>query len=123
VIAIELPIRTVSESNARGHWAPRARRAKWQRDVVALATRPRIVSLGLPVTVRLTRVAPRALDDDNLRGALKACRDGVADALGVRDNDPRVHWVYGQRRGAKAAYAVEIVLTPVAIATDLENAS
>jgi len=48
------------------------------------------------VVVRLERVAPRALDDDNLRGALKAVRDAVAEALGIDDADPRVRWQYGQ---------------------------
>lgn len=55
----------------------------------------------LPVVVTLTRVAPRALDDDNLAYSFKAIRDGVADGLGVRDNDPRVSWRYEQRKSAK----------------------
>jgi hypothetical protein len=56
----------------------------------------------------LVRIAPRALDDDNLRGALKAARDGVSDAMGVNDRDPRVTWLYGQRRGSTGQYAVEV---------------
>jgi hypothetical protein len=61
------------------------------------------------VTVTMARVAPRELDDDNLRGALKAVRDGIADAFGVNDRDPRVTWVYGQRRGSTPrTYAVQV---------------
>lgn len=105
-----LPIRTVSESNARGHWAKRAGRAKAQRFTVTLALRARLAKLTAPLTVMLTRVAPRALDDDNLRGALKAVRDGVADALGIDDRDPRVTYAYAQRRGTAGQYAVEIAL-------------
>lgn len=56
----------------------------------------------------LTRIAPRELDGDNLQSSLKACRDGVADWLGVDDRDPRVTWSYAQRRGAPHYYAVEV---------------
>jgi hypothetical protein len=58
--------------------------------------------------VHLTRIAPRELDDDNLRGALKSTRDGVADALGIDDRDPRVRWGYGQERGKVREYAVRV---------------
>lgn len=115
MIAMTLPIRTVSESNAREHWASKHRRVSAQRTCVELALRARLSGLrelALPCTVRLTRVAPRALDDDNLRGALKACRDGAADALGIQDNDPRVTWAYDQRKGAVRVYAIELALTP-----------
>lgn len=65
-VRVTLPMRTLSEANARSHWT----------------------------------------------------RDGVADALGVDDRDPRVEWVYGQRRGsAKDAtlalgYGVSIEILP-----------
>jgi hypothetical protein len=62
----------------------------------------------LPCVVTLTRIAPRALDDDNLRGALKATRDEVAAWLLVDDRDPRVTWTYAERRGAVREYAVEV---------------
>ncbi len=85
---LTLPIRTVSEPNCRGHWAAKARRARDHRTVVGLAVRAEMramVPFPIPCVVTLTRIAPRTLDDDNLRGALKACRDGVADALGIDD--------------------------------------
>lgn len=120
--SVYLPIRTVSETNQREHWAARHRRRKAQRVVVrarllaaaglvATARWHRAVDGG--VVVRLTRVAPRALDDDNLRGATKACRDGVADWLGVNDSDERVCWVYEQHRGSVGEYAVEIEVEEV----------
>jgi hypothetical protein len=67
-----------------------------------------------PQTVTLTRIAPRAFDDDNLAASFKAVRDGVADALGVKDNDSRVRWVYAQRRGLPREYSVEIRIEPEA---------
>jgi hypothetical protein len=64
------------------------------------------------VTIELTRVAPRQLDDDNLRGALKACRDGITDALGLRDDsDPRLVWSYSQARGKPREYAVRVTVS------------
>lgn len=114
-VLLRLPIRLESESNKRGHWAGKARRTKGTREPVALAARPQVLTLPAPWTVLLTRVAPRKLDDDNLRGALKAARDGVADALGIDDADARVTWNYDQRRSEQggegwtlAGYGVEI---------------
>lgn len=117
-VRVTLPLRVVSESNARGHWAGKARRTKQARETVGLVvgTHLRVCKAPLPVVVTLTRIAPRQLDDDNLRGALKAARDGVADALGIDDRDDRVEWLYGQRRGSKRdltlaqGYGVEVLV-------------
>lgn len=60
------------------------------------------LAAGKRLVVELTRVAPgQPLDDhDNLRGALKAYVDGIADHLGVDDGDrTRVRWLYAQERG------------------------
>jgi hypothetical protein len=63
----------------------------------------------LPVTVLLTRIAPSSgLDGDGLQASLKSVRDGVADYFATHDRDPRITWRYGQRRGRKGEYAVEI---------------
>lgn len=61
-----------------------------------------------PAVVTMTRISPGTLDDDNLRPALKSIRDGIADAFGVKDNDPRIEWRYAQERGKPKAYAVRI---------------
>lgn len=63
---------------------------------------------GLIVTIY--RIAPRELDDDNLRGAAKAVRDSVAECLGIDDRDPRCTWNYGQIRGKVKEYAVRICI-------------
>lgn len=57
--------------------------------------------------VRLVRVAPRQLDDDNAAAATKSVRDGVAAALAVNDRDPRVVWLVDQERG-QACVRVEL---------------
>lgn len=108
---IELPIRTWSEPNVRAHWALRARRAKTQRKVARAYARAALGPAGPPrgpMGVTLTRVASRKLDTDNLAAALKAVRDGVADALGIDDGDERIGWRYAQERGPRGHYAVRV---------------
>lgn len=71
-----------------------------------------VVPLGMPVpcTVLLTRIAPRKLDDDNLQGAFKPLRDGIADRLRVNDGGAQVSWLYSQESGRPREYAVRITI-------------
>lgn len=96
-----LPLVTESEANQRDRWG-KAKRAKAQRSAAFLALRQSVSLRGGPLVVVLTRIAPRELDDDNAVSAMKACRDGVADALGINDRDPRLVWIVDQRRGTAA---------------------
>ena len=111
MITVTINVRTVSEANVRCHWRLRAARTKAHRlqawaELRVADKEPRLLG---PVTVTLTRIAPRPLDShDNLRASLKAAVDGVADWLGVKDNDARVSWAYAQERGAPKTYAVRI---------------
>lgn len=84
--------------------------------MVALCLRSNALITGAALdeavhVVKLTRVAPRELDCDNLRGALKGCRDGVADWLCINDRDRRVRWEYDQRPGGVREYAVQIEIS------------
>ncbi len=115
-MTVTIPLRTVSESNARDHWVKRAKRTKQARTTVGLVVGAMVRSgaVAPPCEVFMTRVAPSGgLDDDNVRGALKATRDGIADALGITDNDVRVAWHYAQRRGP---WAVEIRIAKAQVA-------
>lgn len=106
---IEATIRskTVSVANLRLHWAGKAMLAKAHRGAARAA-------LGLvapippkpPLTVILTRVAPRRLDGDNLQSALKATRDGIADWLGLDDGHAGIDWQYEQTKGDPNKYSV-----------------
>jgi hypothetical protein len=89
----------------------KARRRKAQRT----AAQAHVLAAGplpeLPLLVSVTRVAPSdGLDPhDALGPALKGVIDGIADALGLKnDRDPRVTWALGQVRGPKGYYGVEI---------------
>lgn len=103
----EVPVKTESTSNLREHPMARYRRTDAQKS----ATRRRCPewSAGPLVLVHLTRVSPRKLDDDNLRGALKSVRDGVAQWLRVDDASPLVRWDYEQEKGATPAVRVEVL--------------
>ncbi len=107
---VEIPIRTRSEANARLHWAARARQASEQRRVARICVRAALARLPppFPLTVTLTRLAPRRLDSDNLAISLKAVRDGVADALGLDDGDARLVWRYAQEGLPRGRYAVRV---------------
>lgn len=110
MIDIVIPLRIESVANLREHWAKRANRAKQHRTLAWAELRavdPGRKLLG-KVCVTLTRIAPRALDDDNLRASLKHVRDGVADWLGVDDRSPLVEWRYGQAKAGVRQYAVRI---------------
>lgn len=99
VLSFVVPIQTESMSNARLHWAVKAKHVQAQRRATAYRTPPALKTLGPLLTVVLTRVSPRQLDDDNLRGALKGVRDQVACALGVDDRSRLVRWDYSQEKG------------------------
>ena len=108
-VRFELPLRLASVANLREHWASKAKRARAHRMALAAAWRSakaRGATCTLPALVRLTRVAPRALDDDNLQAAFKALRDQVAAELGVDDRSPLVVWRYAQERGKPRQHAV-----------------
>ena len=112
MISVTVPIRLVSEANQREHWAKKAKRVKGHRWAVMLHLRAQPKRKPpLPVTVLLTRIAPRRLDDDNAISAQKGCRDSVAEWLGVNDRSPLVTWRYAQEQRSKV-YAVRIEITP-----------
>ncbi len=124
VIMFVLPLRTVSEKNAREHWAPKAKRVKAQRDAARAWTGSLAIQtldgwpLYAPLEVTLTRISPRKLDDDNLQRSLSAIRDGVADAIAKNSNDrdPRIAWRYREEYGGVGAYGVRVRIEAVAVA-------
>lgn len=98
-------------------WHAGASKTKALREGIAIrlmgASRARPV---LPVTITLSRIAPRALDDDNLRGAFKAIRDGICDYLGLRsDSSPLITWRYEQSSGPSATPDAYVPLVRVRI--------
>jgi len=111
MIDVTIPgLRLVSEANARGSWHGGATRAARQRSIVALVFRT--LRCAVPCNVRIVRIAPSRLDDDNLARAAKAVRDELASWLGVDDRDERVSWSVAQTKGGVREYAVRIIVRP-----------
>ncbi len=103
-VVVMLPIKTISEANSRDHWAKKANRVKLHRQTARVLVKPH----PLPCIVTMTRYGAGTLDDDNIRSALKGTRDGIADAFGIPDNDPRIEWRYGQAKTKRGEYGVQI---------------
>lgn len=58
----------------------------------------------------MTRVGPKMLDSDNLEGALKAVRDGIADGLGLSDDADGgvIEWRRSEQEKSKTHKGVSI---------------
>ena len=119
---VSWPARICSVANMREHWAARAARAKRERVDARLRCHQQLdrdrdrVLHGLNdvgLTVTMVRIAPRPLDSDNLAAAFKATRDGIADWLGIQDNDYRVAWLVRGERGRPGEYAVRVEIAEV----------
>lgn len=110
-LILELPIKLESTANLREHWRAKADRLATQKSKV----RRRLPTWegGALLVVRLTRIAPRPLDSDNLASAFKSVRDAIATWLRVDDRTPLVRWDYAQEKGAPKAYAVRVEVLPL----------
>jgi hypothetical protein len=106
VIDVLLPLKTVAGLNAREHWRARSARVKRERQTARLVLASSEPTL--PCIVTMIRMSSGVLDDDNLQGACKAIRDGVADWLGLDDRDPRVTWRYAQEKCRRGDFGVRV---------------
>lgn len=91
--------------NARLHPQVVARRRRREHQVVTTALAGITPPAG-PWQVVITRVGPRAMDDDNRTASAKGCRDAIAAWLGIDDGDDSATW---EVRGEVArGYAVRV---------------
>ena len=116
MIEFLIPGSIPSALNLREHWATKAWRVKKQREQALLLARFNVeLTLAADLQARggvitLTRCAPRQLDSDNLAGALKGTRDGIAVALGISDGDERIAWRYAQERCRDGEQQVRVTI-------------
>ena len=114
-----IPMETVSESNISEFWGKRATRRRAQKNAIWVKWKgtsydSKGVRIKMPCVIKISRISPRSLDDDNLRGALKAVRDGIADCInpgrapGRADNIPGMSFEYSQEKGKPKEKAVRI---------------
>lgn len=122
MIFFQIPIKTISESNCSEHWTKKSKRHKQQQLFVRLAMTKERIEWPLPCDIKLSRLSPHQLDDDNLRSSLKWVRDEVSEIIlgktfskdgtkvlkGRKDDDPRLNWIYGQEKAKKYGVRIEI---------------
>lgn len=117
LLNLKVPIRLLSEGNINQHWATKRQRKKENEFLLKAFYNHAGVEVIPPCTVTLCRIAPRELDDDNLRTAFKPIRDWIADRLvpgkapGRADSDKRIKWEYMQERGKPNEYAIWIIFS------------
>lgn len=109
---IFLPIETISEANARGHFMAKARRAKKQRNAAKLITSARLNGPLLNIELRRLHLPRRRIRDeaDNLPAACKSVKDGICDALAIDDRSKAIQWAYSQKSvGCDSLVGVDVI--------------
>ena len=121
-----IDIRTSSEANARGYWAKTYGLHKDQKFLAGAMTRTALSRLSPEhplrqdnalINIKLTRIAPRSMDSDNIPSATKYIRDAIADVLapglapGRADGLTRFSWTYSQRQCKGHDSKVEVTLS------------
>lgn len=96
-IRFQLPIHTVSEANNFDKWKDKSARHQAQKKAIFNAFYSYRPFLKLPCTIRMTRVAPKALDVfENLPMSMKYIVDAICTELtgerraGLADSDERI---------------------------------
>jgi len=107
-IVFDAPIKVISEANSRDHWAVKSKRRRQQQQTMTgmLMNALQGRKVQLPCVVKLTRVGPRLMDDDNWINGAKGIRDAIARKLGVDDGDPRIKFEYEQCPIGERSYNV-----------------
>lgn len=113
-LVFEIPIKVISEANARDHWRVKNARKKAQQEetMVAMHNALRGRTIDLPCTVKLTRVGAKTLDTDNLSGSFKGVRDCIAFKMSVDDGDvDKIQFEYDQVAIGIREYSVKVEIT------------
>lgn len=116
-VAAVIPIHTLSEMNMRQHYGTKSVRTKSHRNTVRICVGMQLLKFRHTprptsdlMVILMERHSPRMLDGDNLGGALKAVRDGTADALGLKDDRERddLDWECAQEQSKSHEVVVSI---------------
>lgn len=121
MVALGIPAALLSTANGREHRFVKAKRMKALRTAAHLRIRSWLrksdpAVAGMAFVILVIRCAPKkhgVMDRDNLENAAKPVRDGIADAFGCDDSDPRIRFVVDQivTSGGAPFVALEIFLS------------
>ena len=112
-LTLTLPLK-ITTPNTREHWSQKSKRNKFQSNLLTHHFKIIKDAVYLPCTVTLIRQGIRPLDYDNMVYSLKQMRDTLADLLipgkkrGVADGDPRIIWIYQQKKHKDYALIIQI---------------
>ena len=107
-IDIFLPLVTKTLDNLRCHWSVKAKLVKEQRETTYWMLKTKSLPES-PVTITITRCAPRRLDTTNLGSALKGVIDGCSDAMGVDDSQDDL-MAFDLRQRKQSLVGVEVTI-------------
>lgn len=108
-----LPIKVISEANQCEHWRLKHARKKKQQAAIQVFWNTSSIFVSLPCHIKLTRIAPRSLDSDNLVSSFKFIRDKLADMIkpglkpGQADSKDFI-FEYDQKKGLPKEYLIKI---------------
>ena len=110
-----------SEMNVREHWSVGATRHKFQKKFIKTKLLASGIKIPLPVEIHLTRIAPRAYDQDNWVTACKYIVDAICEyirpglAPGRADDTDQIQISYAQRKAGPKEKFVEIEIFPLIV--------
>lgn len=121
IFELNIPIKLISEANTgfslinpKMTWVRLKKRKETQKNAIYKHWMISSKNVTLPCHIKLTRIAPRSLDDDNLAYAFKHCRDIISDLvkpgfrLGLADNQGDISFEYDQEKGLPKQYGIRI---------------
>lgn len=110
-VEFELPIRTSTLGNAKGHWRTRHRVAVEQRNATSVFAARHV--RGIPATassvrVTFTRLSSGRLDKGNAYGAMKHIEDALSKLIGIDDGDSRWDLVVEQAKAPRGTNSLHV---------------
>jgi len=114
-----IPIRLQSYANMAEHWRRKVQRKKKHNELLDAYFFVQQLEIKPPCRITLVRVAPRKLDDDNLRFAFKNVLDRIGKYLmpekkvGHADGSGLIQVDYQQTRGKPNEYKINIIIEEI----------
>ena len=117
-----IPVKLITP-NQYEHWTRRNKRTKILRTIIGHRWNIDKPNVTLPCLIKLTRIAPRKLDFDNLCSSQKFVCDVICDFVnpglqaGRADADKRIKIRYFQEKGEPKEHAIKIEIFSISADT------